>query len=70
MRIGSGMERAIAQAVEKWYKRIPILVRSYLTAAIITPIGCSLDVSPLSLLWFSLFDFLSDYPKIKREIPV
>lgn len=69
MRIGSGLERAMAQAVEKWYKQIPILVWSYLTAAIITPIGCSLDVSPLSLLRFSLFNFLSDYPKIKGEIP-
>jgi hypothetical protein len=36
---------AMAQAVEEWYKQMPIITRSYLTAAIVTTIGCSLDVS-------------------------
>ena len=34
----------MAQAVEEWYKQMPIITRSYLTAAIVTTIGCSLDV--------------------------
>lgn len=43
----------MAQAVEEWYKQMPIITRSYLTAAIVITIGCSLDVSqPLSSLFF------------------
>ncbi|KAL6507169.1 hypothetical protein OROHE_022068 [Orobanche hederae] len=34
----------MAQAVEEWYKQIPIITRSYLTVAIFTTIGCSLDI--------------------------
>ena len=34
----------MAQAVEEWYKQMPIITRSYLTAAILTTIGCSLNV--------------------------
>ena len=34
----------MAQAVEEWYKQMPIITRSYLTAAIVTTIGCSLEV--------------------------
>ena len=36
--------QGMAQAVEEWYKQMPIITRSYLTAAIVTTIGCSLDV--------------------------
>lgn len=48
----------MAQAVEEWYKQMPVITRSYLTAAIVTTIGCSLDVCTLlpllhSLLYFS-----------------
>lgn len=39
----------MAQAVEEWYKQMPIITRSYLTAAIVTTIGCSLDVIPCSI---------------------
>ncbi|KAL3850859.1 hypothetical protein ACJIZ3_012741 [Penstemon smallii] len=40
----------MAQAVEEWYKQMPIITRSYLTAAIVTTIGCSLDIiSPYDL---------------------
>ncbi|KAI5330919.1 hypothetical protein L3X38_021045 [Prunus dulcis] len=37
-------------AVEEWYKQMPIITRSYLTAAVVTNIGCSLDIiSPHNL---------------------
>ncbi|CAH1448310.1 unnamed protein product [Lactuca virosa] len=40
----------MAQAVEDWYKQMPIITRSYLTAAIVTTIGCSLEIiSPYNL---------------------
>ncbi|KAG9153318.1 hypothetical protein Leryth_018036 [Lithospermum erythrorhizon] len=40
----------MAQAVEEWYKQMPIITRTYLTAAIVTTIGCSLDIiSPYNL---------------------
>ncbi|CAH9059363.1 unnamed protein product [Cuscuta europaea] len=40
----------MAQAVEEWYKQMPIITRSYLTAAILTTIGCSLEIiSPSNL---------------------
>ncbi|KAK6917306.1 Derlin [Dillenia turbinata] len=40
----------MAQAVEEWYKQMPIITRSYLTAAVVTTIGCSLDIiSPYHL---------------------
>ncbi|XP_009762340.1 derlin-2.2-like [Nicotiana tabacum] len=40
----------MAQAVEEWYKQMPIITRSYLTAAIVTTIGCSLEIiSPYNL---------------------
>ncbi|KAF6162893.1 hypothetical protein GIB67_021042 [Kingdonia uniflora] len=40
----------MAQAVEEWYKQMPIITRSYLTAAIVTTIGCSLEIiSPYHL---------------------
>ncbi|KAG2395727.1 Derlin-2.2 protein [Vigna angularis] len=38
----------MAQAVEEWYKQMPVITRSYLTAAVVTTIGCSLDVKHLS----------------------
>jgi len=38
----------MAQAVEEWYKQMPVITRSYLTAAVVTTIGCSLDVKLLS----------------------
>ncbi|KAG5413622.1 hypothetical protein IGI04_001189 [Brassica rapa subsp. trilocularis] len=34
----------MAQAVEDWYKQMPIITRSYLTAAVVTTVGCSLEV--------------------------
>lgn len=37
----------MAQAVEDWYKQMPIITRTYLTAAIVTTVGCSLDVCHL-----------------------
>lgn len=43
-------EGKMAQAVEEWYKQMPIITRSYLTAAIITTIGCSLEVYIQSVL--------------------
>lgn len=45
----------MAQAVEEWYKQMPIITRSYLTAAIVTTIGCSLDVSAICESFFSFF---------------
>ncbi|KAM7266044.1 hypothetical protein ACFE04_003727 [Oxalis oulophora] len=40
----------MAQAVEDWYKQMPIITRSYLTAAVVTTIGCSLEIiSPHNL---------------------
>ncbi|KAK1304990.1 Derlin-2.2 [Acorus calamus] len=40
----------MAQAIEEWYKQTPIITRSYLTAAVATTIGCSLDIiSPYHL---------------------
>uniref|UniRef100_A0A0D6QRP7 Derlin n=1 Tax=Araucaria cunninghamii TaxID=56994 RepID=A0A0D6QRP7_ARACU len=40
----------MAQVVEDWYKQMPIITRSYLTAAIVTTVGCSLDIiSPYHL---------------------
>ncbi|XP_068638857.1 derlin-2.1 [Aristolochia californica] len=40
----------MAQAVEEWYKQMPVITRSYLTAAIITTVGCSLEIiSPYHL---------------------
>ncbi|KAF8391525.1 hypothetical protein HHK36_023830 [Tetracentron sinense] len=34
----------MAQAVEEWYKQMPIITRSYLTAAVVITIGCSLEI--------------------------
>ncbi|KAG6499965.1 derlin-2.2 [Zingiber officinale] len=34
----------MAQAVEDWYKQMPIITRSYLTAAVVTTIGCTLEI--------------------------
>ncbi|KAL9818362.1 putative derlin [Arabidopsis thaliana] len=34
----------MAQAVEEWYKQMPIITRSYLTAAVVTTVGCSLEL--------------------------
>ncbi|CAN6452261.1 unnamed protein product [Victoria cruziana] len=34
----------MAQAVEEWYKQMPIITRSYLTAAVVTTVGCSLEI--------------------------
>ncbi|KAJ6333863.1 hypothetical protein OIU77_009698 [Salix suchowensis] len=40
----------MAQAVEDWYKQMPVITRSYVTAAVVTTIGCSLDIiSPSNL---------------------
>lgn len=40
----------MAQAVEEWYKQMPVITRWYLTAAVVTSIGCSLDIiSPHNL---------------------
>ncbi|MBA0658916.1 hypothetical protein Goklo_011092 [Gossypium klotzschianum] len=40
----------MAQAVEEWYKQMPIITRSYLTAAVVATIGCSLEIiSPYHL---------------------
>ncbi|CAN6690102.1 unnamed protein product [Malus baccata var. baccata] len=40
----------MAQAVEEWYKQMPVITRSYLTAAVLTNIGCTLDIiSPHNL---------------------
>eukprot|EP01018_Ginkgo_biloba_P016382 Gb_10513 [translate_table: standard] len=43
-------ENPMAQVVEDWYKQMPVITRSYLTAAILTTVGCSLDIiSPYHL---------------------
>lgn len=34
----------MAQAIEEWYKQMPVITRSYLTAVVVTTVGCSLDV--------------------------
>uniref|UniRef100_A0A453GK59 Uncharacterized protein n=1 Tax=Aegilops tauschii subsp. strangulata TaxID=200361 RepID=A0A453GK59_AEGTS len=34
----------MAQAVEEWYQQMPIITRSYLTAAVLTTVGCTLEV--------------------------
>jgi Derlin-2/3 len=40
----------MAQAVEEWYRQMPIITRSYLTAAVVTTVGCTLDIiSPYHL---------------------
>ncbi|KAF2544114.1 hypothetical protein F2Q68_00031893 [Brassica cretica] len=44
----------MAQAVEEWYKQMPIITRSYLTAAVVTTVGCSLKVYTLPLSLFSV----------------
>ncbi|XP_076921057.1 derlin-2.2-like [Bidens hawaiensis] len=36
----------MAEAVEEWYKQMPVITRSYLTAAIVTTIGYSLEMLP------------------------
>lgn len=67
---GGGREEDMAQAVEEWYKQMPIITRSYLTAAVITTVGCSLDVCAqfanlffgvkFEVFWISKpFDFVS-----------
>ncbi|KAE9461703.1 hypothetical protein C3L33_06405, partial [Rhododendron williamsianum] len=61
----------MAQAVEEWYKQMPIITRSYLTAAIVTSIGCSLDVR-LSVFVYDLdflfhMFFLARYCKLLEE---
>jgi hypothetical protein len=43
----------MAQAVEEWYRQMPIITRTYLTAAVVTTVGCTLDVCsgyPLHIL--------------------
>ncbi|KAJ0021097.1 hypothetical protein Pint_31427 [Pistacia integerrima] len=48
----------MAQAIEEWYKQMPIITRTYLIAAIVNTIGCSLDVFlSLSLTFCSLCVF-------------
>jgi hypothetical protein len=42
----------MAQAVEEWYKQMPVITRSYLTAAVVTTIGCSLEVYSISSQFF------------------
>jgi hypothetical protein len=51
----------MAQAVEERYRQMPIIKHSYLTAAIATTVGCTLDVptflpslSPMIRRCFSL----------------
>ncbi|XP_017643241.2 derlin-2.2 isoform X2 [Gossypium arboreum] len=40
----------MAQAIEEWYKQMPVITRSYLTAAVAITIGCSLEIiSPYHL---------------------
>ncbi|CAM8903154.1 hypothetical protein QQ045_011257 [Rhodiola kirilowii] len=34
----------MAQALEEWYKQMPVITRTYLTATIVTTIGCSLEI--------------------------
>ncbi|CAN0912655.1 DER2.2 [Linum grandiflorum] len=43
----------MAQAVEEWYKQMPVVTRSYLTAAVVTSIGCSLDIIAPSHLYLN-----------------
>lgn len=50
----------MAQAVEDWYKQMPIITRSYLTAAIVTTIGCSLEVFFFLSISYSLSKWLND----------
>ena len=39
------VSREMAQAGEEWFRQIPIITRSYLTAAGVTTVGCTLEVS-------------------------
>ncbi|KAF2587133.1 hypothetical protein F2Q70_00034801, partial [Brassica cretica] len=48
----------MAQAVEEWYKQMPIITRSYLTAAVVTTVGCSLEVLYASSFFENRFDSL------------
>ena len=48
----------MAQAVEEWYKQMPIITRSYLTAAVVTTVGCSLEVLFASSFFEKRFDSL------------
>jgi Derlin-2/3 len=44
------VSREMAQAVEEWYRQMPIITRSYLTAAVVTTVGCTLEIiSPYHL---------------------
>ncbi|KAE8678380.1 Derlin-2.2 [Hibiscus syriacus] len=40
----------MAQAIEEWYKQMPAITRSYLTASVVINIGCSLEIiSPYNM---------------------
>ncbi|XP_039028841.1 derlin-2.2-like [Hibiscus syriacus] len=40
----------MAQAIEEWYKQMPVIIRSYLTVSVVINIGCSLEIiSPYNL---------------------
>ena len=34
----------MAQAMEEWYQQMPIITRSYLIAAVLTTVGCTLEI--------------------------
>ncbi|GJX24532.1 derlin-2.2 [Tanacetum coccineum] len=70
----------MAQAVEEWYKQMPVITRSYLTAAVLTTVGCSLEVfyclsfieagkgiSQLDLDFLFHMFFLARYCKLLEE---
>ncbi|KAJ0037935.1 hypothetical protein Pint_22304 [Pistacia integerrima] len=52
----------MAQAIEEWYKQMPIITRTYLIAPIVTTIGCSRDLF-VSLHMF----FLARYCNLLEE---
>ncbi|KAJ0787783.1 putative derlin, Rhomboid-like superfamily [Helianthus annuus] len=43
----------MAQAIEDWYKQMPIITRSYLTAAIVTTIACTLEIISPHILYLN-----------------
>lgn len=48
----------MAQAIEEWYKQMPVITRSYLTAAVAITIGCSLEVCLFFFFFIMWFYFL------------
>ncbi|KAI4963376.1 hypothetical protein ZWY2020_015416 [Hordeum vulgare] len=43
----------MAQALEELYRHMPIITRSYLTAAVLTTVGCTLETISLYHLYLN-----------------